>query len=112
VAGDEALRVIASLMCEQVRRTDIAGRLGGDEFGILLPETDMDAAGEVLERVRSSVAKLAAQKRWRTSTSIGAVTVPGTSCDATAEEVIRRADGAMYVVKAAGKDSVQIEPFA
>lgn len=111
LVGDEALRSLAALMSQHVRGTDIVGRLGGDEFGILMPETGGDAARVVLDRLRIRIDEYAAENRWPISASIGAATVAGACCDATSEEVIRRADGAMYRVKSANKDGVLIETF-
>ena len=109
LVGDEALRSLAALMSQHVRSTDIVGRLGGDEFGILMPETGEDAARVVLERLRTRIDEYAAEKRWPISASIGAATVAGACCDVTSEEVVKRADGAMYRVKSANKDGVLIE---
>jgi|SRR5450830_534069 diguanylate cyclase (GGDEF)-like protein len=110
-AGDEALQCLATAMCQQVRNTDTVGRLGGDEFGIILPEASEEAARVVLNRIWTRVHELAAENTWPISVSIGATTVAGARCDATSDEVVKRADGAMYRVKSANKDDVLIEAF-
>ena len=110
-AGDEALQCLATAMCQQVRNTDTVGRLGGDEFGILLPETSEEAACVVLNRISTRVHELAAEKIWPIGVSIGATTVAGAHCYVTSDEVIKRADSAMYRVKSANKDDVLIEAF-
>ncbi len=111
-AGDRALHSLAALMRHQVRGFDTVGRLGGDEFGILMPETDEAEAYAVLERLKTRVAEQAAEEGWPVSASIGAVTVqPAACCDVTAAMIIERADAAMYRVKAKGKNGVEIEMF-
>jgi len=110
--GDRALQFSVALMKEQVRVTDVVGRLGGDEFGILMPETDEAEAGAVLERLRVAIKERASEKGWPISASIGAVTVSGGSGDATPETIIKRADAVMYRVKSTSKDRVLIEHFA
>jgi len=111
LAGDEVLQSLASLMYEQVRATDIVGRLGGDEFSILFPETGIDEARAVLERLRVRIAEYARAKTWPISASIGGTTVDGTSPEIGANALIKRADSAMYRVKSSGKDRVLIEPY-
>lgn len=109
-AGDEALRSLAELMRHQVRGFDTVGRLGGDEFGILMPETDQSEAYAVLDRLRIRIAEHARERDWPIGASIGAVTVEGNAySDVTSEDLIRRADAAMYRVKFTGKDGVEIE---
>jgi diguanylate cyclase (GGDEF)-like protein len=109
--GDEALRCVATATRQQVRDTDTVGRLGGDEFGILMPETSEEAARVVLNRIRTRVHEIAAERIWPIGVSIGATTVAGTCTDASPDQVIRRADGAMYRVKSANKDDVLVEAF-
>src|SRR6267154_1522439 len=72
--GDAVLRLVADAMRGAVRQADVVGRLGGDEFGVLMPETDGDVA------------------------------VSGT--EAGTDELLRKADQAMYAAKRAGKDRV------
>jgi diguanylate cyclase (GGDEF)-like protein len=110
-AGDDALQCVATAMRQQVRGTDTVGRLGGDEFGILLPEASEQAARVVLDRIATSVRELAAENIWPISVSIGATTLAGTRSDVTVDEVIKHADDAMYRVKSANKDGVLIEAF-
>lgn len=109
--GDEALQCVAAAICQQVRDTDVVGRLGGDEFGILMPETSESAARVVLDRIRTRVHEIATERVWPIGVSIGATTVAGARRGATGDEVIKRADTAMYRVKSANKDGVLIEAF-
>ncbi|HEX9093639.1 MAG TPA: GGDEF domain-containing protein [Coriobacteriia bacterium] len=111
LAGDQALQCLAAAMCQQVRVTDSVGRLGGDEFGVLLPQTGEVGARVVLDRVLARVRELAKERLWPISVSIGATTVAGGRRDVTCDEVIGRADKAMYRVKARNKDAVLVERF-
>lgn len=95
-AGDSALRAVASVLQENVRATDGLGRIGGDEFLIVLPGADARAADELVKRLR---AQLPLQVTLR-----GAVAVPvtfsvgiaSTARRESLEELIARADRAMY----------------
>jgi diguanylate cyclase (GGDEF)-like protein len=107
MAGDDLLRVIASVIKRNIRVIDIAGRLGGDEFSIVLPETGEAQAREVVERLVLEVGEVMAEKGYSTTLSIGAVIV--SEFPASVEEIIKRADEAMYVVKKSGKNAVSYE---
>jgi len=105
-AGDRLIKLITSLIGAQLRRTDIFARMGGDEFALLLPETDRQAAENVITRIQ---AKLAAEKQATglpTSFSLGAITF--TDPPASVEEMLHRADALMYSIKAQGKNSFRV----
>lgn len=93
-AGDRLLKETAALWREQLRAGDVLARLGGEEFGLLLPGCDAAHAGEVIERLRGAV------YGDRTCSAGFAVRQPGESSDA----VMMRADEALYEAKAAGRD--------
>lgn len=107
--GDMALVAVANAMRAATRTTDILSRLGGDEFALLLPETDLEGARRLLQRLSADVAQAMAASYWPVSCSIGAVTfdTPPDNVDA----IITAADHLMYRVKASGKSAVRIEPF-
>lgn len=107
-AGDEVLRTLGAIMLGTLRTpTDIAARLGGEEFALLLPQTRLEDAQRVCERLRSTVA---AQRfkdgahTFQVSISIGLVEAPGP--DADAEAVLVEADRQLYQAKAAGRNRV------
>lgn len=108
--GDRALVEVANAMRAATRVTDILARLGGDEFALLLPETDLEGARRLLQRLSASVAQAMAASSWPVSCSIGAVTfdTPPDSVDA----IVTAADHLMYQVKASGKNAVHIEPLS
>jgi diguanylate cyclase (GGDEF)-like protein len=110
-AGDAALAAIARAIHGALRRPmDMVGRLGGEEFGLLLYDTTPDRAQERLERVASAIAELkiehAASPTARYITvSMGAVTFDGME---TAADLYRRADLALYAGKASGRNRVEL----
>ncbi|MBI5302492.1 MAG: PAS domain S-box protein [Chloroflexi bacterium] len=99
-AGDELLRHIAQALQSALRTSDIIARIGGDEFAILLPETDARTADQVLERIKT---KLGESQTRRTdlvlSLSLGVATAEGGQL----EETFRLADQGMYTDKRAHK---------
>lgn len=102
-AGDETLRVIASMGRGVARSSDLVGRFGGDEFTFILPQTDLDGAAEVVWRLVREV-----RGKWtspRVTLSVGvAELLPGES----AESLLARADAALYEAKEAGRDTVRL----
>jgi diguanylate cyclase (GGDEF)-like protein len=96
-AGDEALRIFAELCEDAVRRIDTVGRLGGEEFAFLLPDTDTVGGMLVAERVRRAVR--AAQPL---SVSFGVAAYP--TDGENAEALLQAADQALYLAKQRGRD--------
>jgi diguanylate cyclase (GGDEF)-like protein len=101
--GDAVLRLVADAMRGAVRRADVVGRLGGDEFGVLMPETDGTVAHAAATRLASGI-RTVFRGTPSVTASIGVVTVSGT--EAGTDELLRKADQAMYAAKRAGKDRV------
>ncbi len=110
-AGDEALRTFADLLRAQLRAIDTAARLGGEEFGILLPGTDLEGAVMVGERIRAHLAERrilqddSGGSGLGLTASIGVVQYRSGSHD----ELLRRADAALYRAKEQGKNRVVVE---
>ena len=106
--GDEVLRRFAKLIEDHLRDVDVPGRLGGEEFAILVPDTDEAGATAVAERVRRSVREMALplrEGRAITATFGVAQFEHGESGD----DLLRRADIALYQGKTQGKDTVAVE---
>jgi diguanylate cyclase (GGDEF)-like protein len=106
-AGDDVLRAFAELVRSHVRDVDVPGRIGGEEFAILLPETSTADAAIVAERMRHSLSlvsiPVAEDQTVRVSSSFGvAELTPGQSGD----DLMRAADAALYRAKAEGKNRV------
>ena len=104
-AGDAALRRVAQHIAANVRRTDLAARIGGDEFAVLLPDTDLQYAREVAARILDAVrSDQDASLLAPITVSIGAATIDARTQPAQDLEVL--ADDAMYTAKQAGRDGV------
>jgi diguanylate cyclase (GGDEF)-like protein len=106
-AGDELLREIAARLRRATRPGDLCARLGGDEFAVLLCSTDDATGAEVAQRIVQAVA--APAHLGSGVAHIGASVGVATGTDETdAEQLVHRADVAMYAAKANGKGRVQI----
>lgn len=108
IAGDQALRGFAALLVSAVRRGDVVGRLGGDEFGLLLLDTADVCAAEVMERVRAEVAHLALADVPVTGLRASFGVTELTDTDMCLEDMFARADAALYSAKKDGKDRITI----
>jgi diguanylate cyclase (GGDEF)-like protein len=105
-AGDRVLADLGRALATMVRATDAVARWGGEEFLVLLPETDRDAGVELAEQVRTSIATATLGEGHRLSVSVG---VAAYRPPDRAEDVVARADAALYAAKAAGRDTVRAE---
>jgi len=104
-AGDEALELIGQILRENLRGADVAARYGGEEFSVLLPETNLEEAQAIAERIRRHVEDTRFPKR-KVTVSIGIATLGG-SLDDT-KKFIKAADDALYAAKRAGRNNIQI----
>lgn len=102
--GDRLLRQVAATIATNIREIDTVARLGGDEFGLLLPETDGEAAVTVATKMHASL-KSNVEAVWPVTFSIGMVTY--CTAPASINEMIRIADQLMYEVKNSGKDELR-----
>jgi len=107
LAGDEMLKAVAEVSRESIRSIDIIARFGGEEFCIIMPQTDREEAFLVAERVRMNVRELI-PRIWknfpyeRLTVSIGIVRFPTDGTDA--KTLIKNVDKALYRAKIQGKD--------
>jgi diguanylate cyclase (GGDEF)-like protein len=109
VGGDQALRAFAGTCRANLRVVDTIGRVGGDEFAVLLPATDIDAAGGVAEKLRLAVESTAIQAgavSFFLTVSIGMAS--WTSEDDSGDFVLAQADRALYAAKEAGRNCICI----
>ncbi len=109
--GDEVLRAIGGIIHRSIRTVDAAYRYGGDEFLILLPETDIAGAFVVAEKIRTGAEEVGLALTGAdgtTSVSIGLVSHPEDG--STAEELVIAADRAMYQAKSLGKNQISGNP--
>jgi len=106
-AGDRALEITAQCLRAALRKVDVASRYGGEEFSILLPQTTLQEAGVLADRIRRKI--LSAPFPHGKSQPLGAVTVSiglstfSASLD-SAEAIVRAADRALYHAKSHGKN--------
>jgi diguanylate cyclase (GGDEF)-like protein len=109
--GDEVLRQIAGTMTGVLREYDLAGRFGGEEFVMLLPQTRAPDAFKIAERVREHIARLPigvpGGERIEVTVSIGVAALDAGSSRELAE-LLAAADAALYRAKASGRDQVQM----
>jgi diguanylate cyclase (GGDEF)-like protein len=110
LCGSRALVEAAGVIRASARETDVVARFGGDEFALVLPDTGVDGAVYVGERIRE---RLAAHRflerdglKISLTASVGVATLPDTST--TAEGLIQAADQAMYWVKDRGKNAIRV----
>ena len=109
LAGDAVLERVAQLFRSELRHYDVAGRFGGEEFSIVLPETELVDAIDVAERIRRAVAQAefevpTSSEPIRVTVSIGVATFPEYAADAN--ELIHQADVAVYRAKVLGRNRV------
>jgi diguanylate cyclase (GGDEF)-like protein len=113
-AGDRVLVDVVSCAETAIRNVDYFARIGGEEFAVLLPDTDRSCALAVAERLRTSLERPVAVCDSREGQSIAAYTVSiGVAVLRDAESVetlMRRADAALYAAKASGRNLVVCEP--
>ncbi len=111
-AGDAVLKDFAATLQKMVRKTDILGRVGGEEFVLVLPNTVPEEAAEIVNRMLVAVRQsrpLADQLSFRYSFSAGIACVMSGDY---ANDIYRRADLALYAAKMRGRDQISIDPHA
>ena len=101
-AGDEALVAIGWMLEGDRRRFDVAARIGGEEFAVMLPETDQHEAYVVAERLRTRISQAFADQPEQLTMSFGVATYPAHAT--TDDGLLRAADDALYAAKALGRD--------
>jgi diguanylate cyclase (GGDEF)-like protein/PAS domain S-box-containing protein len=108
IAGDEVLRGVAALMNRRLRGQDQVGRYGGEEFSLLLPETPLEKAREVLERTRQCIAELSFEFSGIPMNITASVGVIAVTKGEPLEAALSRADAALYRAKDEGRNRVTL----
>jgi diguanylate cyclase (GGDEF)-like protein len=103
-AGNDVLQIIADIFRRNIRPNDMASRIGGDEFVLLLTETDYENSGKVLLRINSGVAETMKTNNWPVTISMGAVTY--NTVVRSLEYMLKQTDELMYQVKKSGKNNL------
>jgi diguanylate cyclase (GGDEF)-like protein/PAS domain S-box-containing protein len=106
LVGDEVIKRVANICHKQIREADVLARIGGEEFAILLPDTDIDSAYILAERLRDAQQQYDEPLAPPITISIGVATIHPQ--DKTFLELFKRADKALYSSKNSGRNSVNI----
>jgi diguanylate cyclase (GGDEF)-like protein len=102
--GDDVIRRIGKVLHEGTRGIDLAARIGGEEFGLILAETNLEGGLEVADRLRLAVGKMSVPLVGHITASVGVAECPASA--QTVHDLLVSADSAMYEAKRAGKDRV------
>jgi len=103
-AGDEAIRRIAKTLQEGIRGIDLAARIGGEEFALILTETNLAVGAEVAERLRVAIKAVTVPSAGSMTASFGVAQSPVSA--KTAHDLLACADAALYEAKRRGRDCV------
>lgn len=111
--GDQVLRLVARTLTEGVKGRDVAARFGGEEFAIILPETNLQGSVKVADALRKAVAGKEVINR-NTGDKLGRITMSGGVAEYLSgedlEDLIGRADAALYTAKHNGRNQVSASP--
>lgn len=107
--GDRLLVTVAQFLSGNIRSTDSIGRLGGDEFLVIIPEISPEVAKSLIQRIHKQLNTLMDEKDWPVSFSMGVFTF--ISEQISVDDIITRADQLMYQAKEQGKDRIIYDTF-
>lgn len=108
--GDIALQQVAEIIAEQCRSTDIPGRIGGEEFGIILTAVDAKAGYIFAERLRQTIELKFVDSAYDVTISVGMAEATEENKSLTPDQLIRTADAALYSAKNNGRNQVLPKP--
>jgi diguanylate cyclase (GGDEF)-like protein len=106
LVGDEVLKSFAQLISKRLRGSDSFARVGGEEFSIILPHTELSHAAEVAEALRGEIENSIFNDVGRVTASFGVVQLDNTFD--TSSTLLRKADKALYDSKSAGRNRVTV----
>lgn len=102
--GDECLREVAEILTESIRNEDLAARMGGDEFVVLLPQTTLDEAQNIASRIKNSVQTIDIKEKGPVTISIGVAVLRK---EDDLDSFLKRADNALYQAKNNGRNRIE-----
>jgi diguanylate cyclase (GGDEF)-like protein len=102
--GDEAIRRIGKVLQEGTRGIDLAARIGGEEFALILVETSLEGGLELAERLRASIKEISIPRAGHITASFGVTECPSSA--QTSRDLLHSADSALYEAKRAGRNRV------
>jgi len=111
LAGDRYLQKVGAVVRDTMRAADIPCRWGGEEFAVLLPETDREGARSISERLQARIGGLRTMigdAVVQTTVSVGIAIYPQDTVDGSLEVLLERADKALYAAKQAGRDRIVV----
>ncbi len=106
-AGDDAIRRLAKALRDGTRGIDLAARIGGEEFALILVETEQQGAMDVAERLRVAIKSIPLPEAGHITASFGVAECPSSA--QTAQDLLEAADTALYNAKRAGRDRVVLK---
>ena len=106
--GDKVLKTVGEVMISNLRKSDLVSRLGGDEFIIFLPDTDINHSKTVMENMKQKLDMAVEENNWPIGFSIG-VCVFDSATDT--ESAIKTTDAVMYDIKRTGKNNILYKEF-
>jgi diguanylate cyclase (GGDEF)-like protein len=104
-AGDDILHAVGDMIKQNLRKTDIVARIGGDEFVILLPGAAAEDSKEIADKIKNKIAEQAGREKWPLTVTMGCATF--LKPPASVNEMISKADDLMYEAKASGKNTIK-----
>ena len=108
--GDEVLKLVVSCLIDNLRKTDVVARMGGDEFTIFYPEIGQEGVKVATKRINKYLTELSMNNSWPTSISMGVITSENEECKL--DVIVAKADELMYKVKSSGKNDVMYSMYA
>jgi diguanylate cyclase len=108
LAGDKVLRIIARTLAKRLRKTDFIARFGGEEFVVLMPETDLQAALKVIETIREAVANCPFHFREKPLSITLSAGIAAFAENISSEQIFERADIALYQAKQNGRNRCEL----
>ena len=103
--GDKLLQLVSETIEHTIRKTDIAGRIGGDEFALCFPETGPDHIRDAIEKLLKNMDIVTSQSGWQVTSSIGVTTY--VEIRDTYDAMLGKADKLMYIAKEKGKNGAE-----
>ena len=104
-AGDEALKYVSACLFDNRRKADVVARIGGEEFAVILPETNLGGALDVANRIRASIAN---ESRFRRQLTVSLGITELSKTEDSLETLIQQADKALYEAKHTGRNRVSV----
>jgi diguanylate cyclase len=102
--GDKALSAVGRLLAATIRASDFVARFGGEEFLLVLPDTDRQGCVQVAEKVRRAIERTELVQTGPITASLGVACLPDDAVEP--EQLLRQADRALYMAKAQGRNRV------